>query len=131
MTVSVDIPITTPSASNLREFWAVKAKRVKAQRLATGLMLRAGRVAHRLEEEHGKVQLHERIVVTLTRVSPRALDDDNLRGALKACRDEVAAYFGVDDGNTSRIRFEYSQAKGKPSCVRASFAVEALSSVQP
>ena len=42
------------------------------------------------------------LVVTLTRVSPRALDSDNLAYAFKAVRDEVAAYFGVNDNDPRR-----------------------------
>jgi hypothetical protein len=40
--------------------------------------------------------------VTFTRVRPagrRALDTDNLCSAFKAVRDEVAAFYGVDDGD--------------------------------
>lgn len=54
--------------------------------------------------------------VTLTRVSPargRLLDDDNLQGALKAIRDEVASQLGfLDDGDTNEIRFRYRQERG-------------------
>lgn len=47
-------------------------------------------------------------VVTLTRISMGGLDSDNLCGAFKATRDEVAAWIGIDDGHR-RIRFEYRQ----------------------
>ena len=53
------------------------------------------------------------LVVTLTRIAPRALDDDNLRGALKACRDGVADWLAIDDRDP-RVRWEYAQRKGKP-----------------
>ena len=36
--------------------------------------------------------------VRLVRLGARALDTDNLAGALKAVRDAVAAWLGVDDG---------------------------------
>ena len=51
--------------------------------------------------------------VLLKRIGPRKLDDDNLRGALKAVRDEVAAFLGVDDGD-ARVQWEYAQGKGEP-----------------
>jgi hypothetical protein len=43
-------------------------------------------------------------LVTITRIAPSPLDDDNLPGALKAIRDEVAAFCGLDDRH-ERIRF--------------------------
>ena len=51
--------------------------------------------------------------VTLTRIAPRKLDCDNLRGALKAVRDGVADWLGVDDGS-ERITWKYAQERGKP-----------------
>lgn len=51
------------------------------------------------------------LVVKLSRIIQRGqpLDDDNLRSALKAIRDAVAAYLGVDDGSPE-VRYEYSQS---------------------
>ncbi len=124
MTVSVTWPMVLPSVANLREHWATRARRVKAQRQATRMMLNANATRYRMT---GNVALPlaepaVRLAVRLTRIAPRRLDDDNLQGAFKAIRDEVAAYFGVDDADP-RIRFEYAQAKGKAS-VRIDFAVE-------
>lgn len=59
----------------------------------------------------------------LTRISPRRLDDDNLQAAFKGVRDEVAAYFHIDDRDP-RIRFEYAQAAGKPSRVDIAFDID-------
>lgn len=39
------------------------------------------------------------VVVTITRLGPRRLDDDNLAAACKAVRDEIADAFKVDDGS--------------------------------
>lgn len=50
------------------------------------------------------------IVVTLTRHSAGTLDDDNLRGALKAVRDGVALVYRIDDADP-RIEWRYDQAK--------------------
>lgn len=50
------------------------------------------------------------VVVTLVRCSPRLLDDDNAVGAMKAVRDEVAAWLGVDDRDP-RVRFVVEQEK--------------------
>ncbi len=51
-------------------------------------------------------------IITLTRVAPRKLDDDNLRGALKAVRDGVADALRVED-NTPLIHWEYKQEQAK------------------
>jgi hypothetical protein len=95
------IPGPCHSASNLREHWAVKAARVKTQR--------------------GKAMLKcpkwtrpPLLFVRLTRVSPRELDDDNLRGALKAYRDGIASRLGVDD-RTALVQWFYAQRKGPES----------------
>jgi hypothetical protein len=57
------------------------------------------------------------VVVKLTRIGQKRLDDDNLRPALKAVRDCVAAWLGVDDANPL-IRWEYGQRAGyTPGCM--------------
>jgi hypothetical protein len=99
--IAFTVPIRAPSASNLREHWAARAKRVDRQKVATRAMCPVWRSGPLL-------------VVTLTRVSPRTLDDDNLRGALKSVRDGVATWLRVDDA-TPLVRWEYVQDKGEPS----------------
>lgn len=59
------------------------------------------------------VRLTTSLVVTMTRVAPRALDDDNLRGAFKAVRDAIADVLGSDDRNPL-IAWRYEQRKGAP-----------------
>lgn len=102
--VSVVLPVHTPSVANLREHWAKRAKRSKHHRTVA---------YHRLFDAGGHTYGRTESSVTLTRISPRRLDDDNLRGALKAVRDGVADWFGVPD-NDPRIKWEYSQERGKP-----------------
>lgn len=113
--ITIEFPMKLPSVSNLREHWATKAKRVKAQRAVTRITLRGVHFGYR--------QMIP-LAVTLTRVAPRKLDDDNLRGAFKAVRDEIAAYFGVDDGS-KEIEWHYAQAKGK-AAVRIGLELEPL-----
>lgn len=92
----VHLPIATVSEANRRDHWRVKAKRAKAQRqMAAALVPRFGLPC----------------VVTLTRISPRMLDDDNLQSALKAVRDGVADRLGVDDRDP-RVEWRYAQRKG-------------------
>ena len=75
----------------------------------------------KLAKEHRSRTLHQLasetlpplpVNVTLTRFAPRECDDDNLRGALKACRDGVADSYGIDDADP-RIHFDYGQEIGK------------------
>ena len=47
-------------------------------------------------------------VVTLTRLGGKSLDGDNLQRAMKAVRDMVAAWLGVDDAD-KRIKWRYRQ----------------------
>lgn len=122
--ITIEWPMVLPSAANLREHWRVRHKRVKAQRNATKLALLAHGVSRRATDPF------ERLAVRLVRVGTRKLDDDNLAHAFKAVRDEIAAFFGVDDGDERRIRWEYAQAKGKPSMVRIDFAIESRDDVR-
>lgn len=88
----------TPSVPNLREHWAKRAARAKCQRDAVLVgWLNEGRPAIPLPA-----------VVTLHRIGKRELDTDNLSGAMKAVRDEVARIAGVDDGGPE-IEWQYSQ----------------------
>lgn len=100
-----DIPMRLPSVANLREHWAKKAKRVAAQRGVVRLVLATRLLPHR---QH----LASAYVVTLTRVSERELDDDNLASAFKAVRDEVAHLLGLDDRDR-RLAWLYRQEKAK------------------
>jgi len=96
--IRFEVPIKAPSTSNLREHWAAKHKRTDAQKAAT---------RRRCPEWKAGPLL----VVRLTRVAPSALDDDNLRGALKSVRDAIATWLRVDD-RTPLVDWLYAQAKG-------------------
>ncbi len=54
--------------------------------------------------------------VLLTRVSPRKLDSDNLQGAFKGIRDQVAEALDLDDG-AEQWQWEYAQVAG-PSAIQ-------------
>ena len=83
------LPIVLVSEANARGHWSTKSPRVQNQRLAARLA-----VADLLR----RAQPQMPVVVTLTRIAPRKLDDDNLRSAFKAVRDGVADALGVNDG---------------------------------
>lgn len=97
----IAIPIRTSSGLNAREHFAVRAKRVRKERAAVAWMLMGAK----------KPPLP--CSVLLTRVAPSSgLDDDNLAGALKSVRDEVARWLGVDDRHRQQVRYRYSQRRG-------------------
>lgn len=94
------VGLVTKSETNMRGHWSKTYRRRSTQRLAA----------------HQRMKLCHRprlpASVLLTRVAPRKLDDDNLRGALKAVRDGVADWLGIDDGD-ERVSWEYAQEKDK------------------
>ena len=99
--MTVTVPIRTVSEANVRAHWPARAERAREQRHMTRLVLRA--------QSCPRPALP--IVVTLTRVAPRELDDDTLRCALKAVRDGVADYLGVDDRHPD-VGWLYAQRRG-------------------
>lgn len=95
------------AALNARVHWTKRAARAKKERAIVAVALRC----------HHRPTLEPTCpptTCTLVRVAPRALDDDNLAGAFKSIRDEVAAFFGVDDGPKGPIAWRYEQRKGAP-----------------
>lgn len=93
------IPIELPSLLNLRISWRKMVRLKKQQKLATKLCM------------NGTAIPPLPLTVTITRVGPRRLDDDNLQGACKYVRDQIAAVVGVDDGN-SKYTWIYKQRTG-------------------
>lgn len=126
MKLTFDVPIKATFTLNSREHWAARARKRKRERSVTALFMRAAyRKAHPyfapLPHPRGFMPPWAELKVTLTRIGPRKLDSDNVQGALKAVRDEVAAQFGVDDGDP-RITWEYAQETG-PYSVRVCIEV--------
>ena len=98
--ISVTLPIRTVSTLNEREHWRKRAARA-AEHRALARMLCTGPVRG----------LPLPLQVTLTRVAPRALDDDNAQGALKSVRDGIADALGVDD-RSPQVTWAYRQRRG-------------------
>lgn len=98
------IPIKTVSGLNAREHYRVRAKRVKAEREATALIVKP---------------FPTPCIVRLVRLSPATVDDDNLPGACKAIRDEIAKLCGCGDSPRDPIQWVYAQEK----CKRGTFGV--------
>jgi hypothetical protein len=101
--VTFYVPTKLVSEANMREHWAIKNKRKKAQQRAVELVWLAERV-----------RVAPPVVVTLTRVGVRKLDSDNLAGSAKGVRDQIAKLIGVDDGDERKVRWIYEQRKGVP-----------------
>lgn len=100
---SVTFGIQLIGSQNAREHPMARARRVKTERRAAKLQCLAYMVKPKVWP----------VTVKLTRVGPRKLDSDNLAGACKAVRDGVADWLGVDDGDESRVRWEYAQERGE------------------
>jgi len=111
--VRILLAVRIESEANLSGHWRKKAARVKLQRSITCTMVR-----QKLREIG--IQLADLLagntgpLVVLTRIAPRALDDDNLARSLKAIRDGVADALGTDDSTKSKLTWGYAQEKGPP-----------------
>ena len=102
--MKLHIPIRLPSLANCRMHWRKLASIKKSQRTATYYYLK------KINENIELPKLP--LVITITRIGPRKLDDDNLQSACKYVRDEIARYIGTDDGSLL-YEWRYTQKKGK------------------
>lgn len=115
---TVTVPVKTVSELNRHEHWRIRAKRAKAQHHAVIPALLA---SHRAIIFVGKMAKPGPLHVHLTRLSARKLDTDNLAGALKHCRDAVAKFLGVDDGNEAAVSWSVGQERQNGYAVRVEF----------
>ncbi len=100
--------LQTGTGGNQREHHMVRARRVKAERAATGRALRKALGDRRHVGD--VVSLPAR--VTITRVSPgNGCDDDGVSGGAKGVRDAIAAFLWIDDGGPW-VRWSYAQERG-------------------
>jgi hypothetical protein len=97
----VHLPLRVISLANARLHWAARNKTLKAHKKA---MLAVP-------------PFPLPCVVTLIRLGPKALDDDNLVACFKGCRDGIAGRLGVDDADP-RVRWQYDQERSKAYGVR-------------
>lgn len=102
--IAVTLPLKIVSESNQRCHWREKSARARQHRSTARLMMAV---------EAGPAPIAPGIVITLTRIAPRELDDDNLASGFKATRDGVADWLGIDDGS-KRLKWLYAQRKGRP-----------------
>lgn len=91
--IVIDIPgLRLVPEGNERENRYAKAKRIRDQKQIVAAFFRVKR------PDRPPFPL----VVTITRLGPRALDSDNLASSGKHVRDAVATWLGVDDGVAER-----------------------------
>jgi len=122
--ITWELPIKTVSEANSSEHWIKKSKRHKTQQFFIRLLFKKAQENITLPCQ-----------VTLTRLSSRSLDDDNLRMAFKWIRDELSDLL---TGNTKfyinkkgraqriagrsdsdpRIKWEYAQEACKTQGIR-------------
>lgn len=103
--ISVRLPIKLVSEANAHEFWRARQRRAKAQRTIARMALRV--------QCSGFLEWAGNATVTITRIAPRSLDDDNLAGSAKHVRDGVADALGINDRDP-RVAWRYAQARGLP-----------------
>lgn len=103
--ITVTLPLRLVSEANRRDHWTVKAKRARDQRTAVYMML-----WHKVTE-HREYKASP-LTVTITRIAPRRLDDDNAVSSAKAVRDGIADALWMDDRD-DRVTWVYAQERGK------------------
>jgi hypothetical protein len=103
-----EIPVRLVSGANIREHWAVKAKRSRLHRTTAKIVTTAA--------IHGGI-FQPPLVITIERVGVRKLDSDNLAISAKGVRDGIADALGIDDGD-DRLDWQYRQSIGKQYTVR-------------
>lgn len=105
--MTVEIPIKVVSELNAREHWRVRQQRARKQRHQVALHLR-------LRGVRPGIPLH----VVMTRFGRRRLDSDNLAGAFKHVRDEIADWLGINDGDETKATWECRQLMGGKPAIR-------------
>lgn len=87
------VPVQTVSELNRRDHWSERHRRATQQKELTTLLLRSA-------SGFDRRRFFSPYRVTLTRIAPGAIkDSDNLASAMKAVRDGVAKFLGVDDAD--------------------------------
>ena len=104
LAVAIWLPGLVPvSKANRRDHWAAVGRRERGYVSQLDAATRRVTVADWVFP----------VTVTFHRVGVRLLDDDNLSGAYKKLRDAVAKWLGVDDGDTARVRWAYTQVAAR------------------
>jgi hypothetical protein len=106
------VPIVVKPEVNQRGHWRARSSRVKAQREAVYSVLGSTTASRRAMRALAVwLNVGGRVRVRMTRIAPRELDDDNLTGAFKSVRDEIASMLGVDD-RSKQYEWKCDQQRG-------------------
>lgn len=87
-------PIRIVSEANNRQHWSKKNERKKSQQIEINVEM-SNAIKRRT--------IALPCVITLCRVGPKYIDDDNLANAFKGCRDHSAGHFARGPINTNGI----------------------------
>ena len=86
-------------------FWRKKHRVSKEEKAMVSLMV---------QQMYGADPLPDKATVTMIRIAPRKLDDDNNVGGMKHIRDGLASALGFkDDTEASGVKFICRQKRGK------------------
>jgi hypothetical protein len=99
------VPVRIVSEANCGRGWRDRMPRRRDQGLAVFAVLKNAKQG--MDIGHGKR-------VTFIRLGRKLIDCDNLAYSFKKCRDEVANWFGVDDGRKDLWQWVYDQEPGHP-----------------
>lgn len=113
------LPVRTWGPNGSHSHWAVTAKRRKTLRMATMAALRTS---------FGIMPPFIPSVVILTRIGKQKMDSDNAGFAMKGCRDAIADWIGIDDGD-SRVDWIVRTATGKAFAVQIEMRAAGIAEV--
>ncbi len=106
--LELQIPMRIQSAPNLRAMTRgavfARNKQKREDKNAVRLHLIAA---------YGKAPPTPPLIVTLCRIAPHMLDDDNAVGAVKHHRDSVAEWLGINDRHADLVKYVVEQRRGK------------------
>lgn len=98
MNLVIVLPIKAVNWANERAHWTRRARVTRQQRHAAHFKLKTAAAKPPAPP----------VVITLTRYGRRPMDTDGLSSSLKAVRDGVADWLGIDDGD-ARLTWRYHQ----------------------
>lgn len=98
-------PVKTVSEANQREHWRTRANRKKSQQET----VEESWPVCKSRWAAWAAQSAQPWTIRMVRLGPQALDPDNLAGSFKHVQDQLCRLIGVDDGDASRVKFEYAQ----------------------
>lgn len=109
MRLVFEVPLKLVSGMNAREHWGSAAHRAAKQRKAGEVACANALLAWRLKQSKGQDAIPFPLFVLITRRGKQKLDSDNLAISGKHVRDGIADALGVDDGDESKVTWNYRQ----------------------